>query len=94
MLSTKVSQGNFNRIMYMEYSCITLPMDKRVHSGDIIEVFCHSKSDFDNVEYCLTRTIADFDILSTIYQDDTEYMVILRNDEFRSGQLGLSRVQK
>jgi len=94
MLTAKVSQGNFQRIMYMEYSCICLPMEMRIKSGDIIEVFCQSKSDFDNVEYCLTRTIADFDILSTIYQDDTEYMVILRNDEFRSGQLGLSRVQK
>lgn len=94
MLTTKVSPGTFQRIMYMEYSCITLPMDLRIRANDIIEVYCKSKGDFDNVEYCLTRTIADFDILSTIYQDDTEYMVILRNDEFRSGQLGLSRVQK
>jgi hypothetical protein len=94
MLTTKVSQGDFNRVMSMEYSCITFPMDKCIHSGDIIEVFCNSKSDFDNVEYCLTRTIEDFYILNTMYQDDTEYLVILRNEGFRSSQLGLSRVQK
>lgn len=94
MLKTIVSPCTFNRVLWMEYSCISLPADTPISRGESIQIFCRPKSEFDNLDYVIERIIVDFDMLTSIYQDDTDFSVIVRNPNYNNDQLGLSRVQK
>jgi len=80
----RVSKGNYNRVLCMEYSWISIPAGTLLRQGETILIV--TTDIFNENMDCdvLVREVVDYDVISFVCENDDEYTAIVRNNNYNT----------